>query len=280
MKKWITTLLLIAVTACLWGGSTELNLKERLGEVEDIKVEIDFGMGELKIGSGDRGTAVSGLAIYNPEDVEVNYSYREHGDTGMFELDTDWDNHDDHDDHDNIDMELFFTPRVPLDMNLDLGMGEGHFDFHDLKISGLELECGLGEAEIEFGSRPNKTRCREVDIESGLGDIDVKNLVNSGAEKMNFDCGLGTMDLDFHGDLKRDIMIDISIGLGAMDIMIPEGTNVIFNYEGSFFADLDLGGFEKLDDDEYRSMNFRKGRPTLVFEASIGMGSIDVHWVD
>nr|MBC8479474.1 hypothetical protein [FCB group bacterium] len=243
-------------------------------------------MGDISIGRGDSGIAVHGTVTYDPEKAELTYKYNDSKKTAEFEFELDWDSDDNNDNDDETDenegslCELYFTDDIPLDLSLHIGLGDGELDLNKLQISSLSVENGLGDAEIDFGDGGNRTLCSKIDINTGLGTAEVKNLGNSNAQEMEFECGLGSMELDFSGKINHDVSIEISVGLGSIDIEIPKGTNVIFDHDANFMSSVDLEDFVELKNGKYRSEDFREGKPTLYFSASVGMGSIDLTWID
>jgi len=262
---------------------TTMHIDEQLKRAEVLEVDIEFGLGEISISPGDGKAAVSGTVEYNDRLCDVEYSYHESGSKGIFALEVDWDSrkkHDNDKDDDELGCNLEISKNTPVDLSIELGLGEGILNLNKMKIHSVDVECGLGKARIDFGRNGNRTGCEYIDVETGLGSVDILNLSNANSDRMDFSCGLGSMDLDFSGDLNDDIYVDVAVGMGSADILIPVGTNVIFEYDYNLFSDVDLHDFENSGNDEYRSENFREGKPTIFISASVGMGSIDVKWID
>jgi len=280
MKSLLVLSLIGGLLFCETQLST-LRINEDVKRAESVEIDIEFGLGEIHLSPGSGKEVVKGNITYNEKLCDIEYSYQESGSKGIFNLEVDWDSkrHNDNDD-DDLDCVLEVTRDIPVDLKVELGLGEGIFDLNRLRVHSLDIECGLGEAEIDFGSKGNRTTCEYVDIETGLGSVKMKNIANANAKRMDFSCGLGSMDLEFTGELKSDTYIDVAVGLGSADLLIPYGTNVVFEYDYSLFSSVDLHDFEKIGNDEYRSKIYREGNPTIYFSASVGMGSIDFRWLD
>ena len=270
----------IMTVSMVQGYQRDIDIDNKMGEVDVIEAEIDYGMGELTISEGESNRAVTGRVQYIPDEVSIVEKYTEKKNIGHYKFETHWPDNNNDDEDNNLETELNFSNRIPLKFNIDCGLSEVDLDLAGLKIKELIMDNGLGSVDIEFGQRSNKVRCDRLDIDTGLGEVEIENLANANADFMEFECGLGSLELGFQGDLDDDITVDLSVGMGSVDIYIPEGTNVIVEYDQSFFSDVDLRGFEQISGDTYRSINFREKKPIISIQASIGMGSIDVHWID
>ncbi len=260
-----------------------LTLNEPLGDIQSMKVTIDFGMGDLLLEKGNDDLAITGYLKYNQKYTDAQLEYNEYGQTGILDAKTDfefeWSDHENGRGEKSNECELYVTPQCPLQMSVDVDLGESHLNLDGLKISKFIMDSSLGDMSVNFGEHYNQIKCEKVDIDNGLGSINIINLANINTTNMDFECGLGSMDLGFGGNLQHDINVDISIGLGSMDIRIPQGTNVVVEYDGSFLSSVDLDDFEKISDDEYRSANFKKGENTIYFSVSIGAGSLNLIWM-
>ena len=262
-----------------------VTLNEPLNDINSIMVNIDYSLGNLVLEAGQPSMAVTGYLKYNYQNIDGLLEYNIYGSTGILNLETDvevdWDFEFDENDKNKIynESELYLSSKIPLRMNIDVGMGKSNLSLSKLMIEDFNLDCGMCETIIDFGEVINPVRCATVDIDAGLGSAKVRNILNSNSDKMEFECGLGTMDLHFGGQLKRDIEVDLSIGLGAMEIEIPIGTNVIFKYDGSFLASVDLMDFTQIND-EYRSKYFERNNPIIYITGSIGGGSLEINWID
>jgi len=278
--------LIIALTfSVLFSQSTEkiYTLNEPVGDINSIKVNIDFGMGSINLERGQSDLAVTGYLKFNRKYTDALFEYEEFGATGVLDVETDfdldWSDKGKKDDDKSNESEIYLTPDIPLKMSIDVGFGEGNFNFDELQISELVMDCGLGESNVVFGQLKNKIACKRVDIDNGLGSISISKLANANTGEMEFECGLGSMILDFSGEIDQDIEVDLAVGMGTINIYVPDKTNVIFEYDGTFLSSIDLDSFKKLNDKEYQSEEFTPDQPTITFSATIGAGSVTLNWL-
>jgi hypothetical protein len=73
---------------------------------------------------------------------------------------------------------LRFTPRIPLQLEVDAGAGTVLLDLRDLKVVRLDLEGGAGRADITFPAAAALTR---ASVSAGVGEIIVHIPENVGA---------------------------------------------------------------------------------------------------
>jgi predicted membrane protein len=88
--------------------------------------------------------------------------------------------------------------------------------------------------------------------------------------------------LDFSGDFKHRAYVNIDVGLGSMTILIPKDVGVQIKSESSFLSsvDIDEDDFEEIEDDLYESDNFGQAERELVFDIEVGLGSVEIEYVN
>ena len=123
---------------------------------------------------------------------------------------------------------------------------------------------------------------RKLAVGNGLGELTAWRLSNSRADRLSFDIGLGSAELDFSGEELRDMRVDINVGLGDVTLRIPRDYNVDLDAEENFLSSIDTRGMVQVRKGRYRhrSEDPDSQRPTLRIDAAIGLGSIDVRWID
>lgn len=258
---------------------------------EEIDVNIEYGMGELTIAAaGEPGTA-EGFVRYNAALMTPDVSYRTHGNRGDLHLglESAYDEWTDEEGlHFNIgfdwekfreseyDSEMSFNlpTDVPLEIDMEFGLGEANLNLSELAIEHLEIDCGLSDTRIEMETR-NPAVCRRVYIEAGIGDLNGDGMGNLRIEDLHLTVGLGAADLDLRGEITEDMEAEIEVGLGSLELILPEDVNIHLTVEHSFLSSVDVSGLVE-ERDEWLSRDWMQGRPTLEIDISVGLGSVDV----
>lgn len=261
-----------------------LTIDEALADkVDRMEIDVEFGMGEIHVERGNPAKAVTGYIQYDEDYIRPKAEYEVKGSVARFRLITKsrhkgWEGLS-RGDMESPESELYFTTRVPLEVDFSCGLGEANLDLGDLKVLDLNLDNGLGETTLDF-STPNGVELRRISVDNGLGELVARNLSNARTKRLKFDCGLGSAELDFGGETLYEMSVDINVGLGSVTMWIPRGFNVEMDAEESFLSTIDTQDMVKTSRGLYRSEDHDPDKPTLRITASVGLGSIDIKWTD
>jgi hypothetical protein len=257
----------------------------KVGEVDELEVNIDYGIGELSVNASLKPKMIKGEIFYNPNKVEPEIDYAERIGRGILSVRTDHDNQYDFDFKDNsigrglkeFENELDFSvpENIPIEFDLDFGIGEANVDFTNLTISRVIIDCGLGSMNVTMNS-PNSQICEFLRIDTGLGGFTAEGLGNLNTREVDIEVGMGSADIDFRGDIERDTEIDIEVGLGSLNLVLPDNVNVKAKVHHNFLSSVDLDDFIKKGN-YYLTEDWQDDWPTIYLDISVGLGSIDVN---
>jgi hypothetical protein len=271
MKKFIFPFILIMTIASAEEVITEQHDIPYKGE-EELEVNIGFGLGEIELRGGDNPDFLLRSEMkYAKDFLRPIVEYKTLGNRGRLRLHTEkfnkgelTVNKKDRDLRSNRNQNhwrLEFTRRVPIYYSIELGMGSGQLDFTGQRVRDLKLECGLSDVQVDFQNE-NRETMRALEIGTGLGSVTIGGLGYANMERFNVECGLGSTDLVFNGNLQQDIRGKIEVGLGSVRIDIPDNIAVEVRAESSFLSSLNLHGFDRVGNNLYRSGNWRTAKKT------------------
>lgn len=258
-----------------------------LRDYESVDINLNFGLGELKIGSYHKAKTISGKIEYNPDHTETDVDFSSNdtkaylsigGETGdkfdCCDNGLDFDDFDLGDEfHNFMDFEL--AKGIPTELQLDFGLGEANIDLTDISLTYFELDCGLSDVKVSM-DRSNDVTCERVSISSGLGDFNGYELGNLNARKFNLDVGLGAATIDLRGKFDEDMDLSVDVGLGALELILPENVNIKLRVDHSFLSTVDVDGLMSKGNDKYVSRDWDEDLPTVTGNISVGIGSVDV----
>jgi hypothetical protein len=168
------------------------------------------------------------------------------------------------------------TDALPLSLDLELGLGEGRFNFTGLQIKDLNLSAGASDVSVVF-DEPNASSIENLNIESGLSKFTARNLCNANFKHLRFQGGVGAYTLDFGGKLTSEVDVDIEVGLGVVSLYVPRdvGVKVIHqeNWASSFDCDPD---FTSANENELTSSNYYSVDGKMNIHVDSGLGSIKI----
>jgi len=260
--------------------------KYSVGNIEQLDIEIDYGVGELTIDANSKPNLISGNIFYYPTKWDPEIKYTERGGTGVFSVNTNHDNKYEWDIGDdfrlgsgfkNFDNSLEFSvpTGIPIEIDMDFGIGEANLDLTDLTLSRVMIDCGLGEMNVQM-LKPNPMTCDFLKIDTGLGEFNAEGLGNLNAREVDIEVGMGSADIDFRGHFTNDVEIDIEVGMGSLDLVLPYNVNVRAKVHHNFLSSVDLDDFVKKGN-HYLTEDWDSDRPTIYLDISVGLGSVDIN---
>lgn len=201
-SAWGVLVAIIAVTAVFIGSIWLLNLVgqplgetvpvlQPIGEMQSAEVRLEPAIGLLEV-DGDAGP---GLLVEGSADPigsnDPAASFSQAGDRGRFQLTpiarpgvtvlipttrTTWG--------------LSLTDSLPVDLRVDMGVGELELDLKGIRVENLEASFGVGRAEVDFPQE----RGLAARVEGGVGEILIRVPADSNVQ-IEYERGLTTLSL-------------------------------------------------------------------------------------
>ena len=171
------------------------------------------------------------------------------------------------------EMRLSLSRSVPVDLSLSLGAAKATLDLGGLDITALRLESGASETVIDFSS-PNLGRMRTFDVDVGAASFEARNLANANVPKVRIHGGVGGVELDFGGQWRQDMDVNVDLTLGKLTLHVPRDVAVRVEVE-KFLATFDEQGLVKRGD-AYYSDNWDRAKYHLRLRAETTFGGIEL----
>lgn len=251
-----------------------------------LQVNVEGGFGTLHVlrGPGDAVYAVKSIGEeQDHQRVTVSYSVKDRTGVLHVELNTGAD-------EDGLSdllhlfkgssggrWQLELTDQIPIDYRMEFGGGHADLDFSGLRISNIRLEAGASSLNIRMKT-PNPERLKLVSISAGLGSIHSESLGNLNFERLRFEGGLGSYSLDLSGAIRDGAKIYAEVGLGSLDILIPQSLGVRATCDDSWLSSARFHRFERADDESYQTPNYSSASRRVSMSLESGIGSVSVRW--
>lgn len=174
------------------------------------------------------------------------------------------------------ELDLEFARGIPMDMDLEYGAVRADIDLGGLALTDLDLSTGASQSTIDI-SEPNSVRMSTARFEIGAAEFEARHLGNLNAERIEIDAGVGEVTLWFNGRWQRDARVSIDMGLGALELRIPEGLGVRLRKDG-FLVSLDSEGMVKRGD-AYYSLDWEDAERKVTIDLHAAFGSVKVVWI-
>lgn len=171
--------------------------------------------------------------------------------------------------------DLKLNKDIPFELTVKGGASEQHLELGGMHLRYLRMSTGASLSSISF-SEYNPERL-EIKIESGAASFEATGLGYANIDDMKFDGGVGKSRLNFSGELKNNSVIEISGGLGLVELEIPKDTGTIVRAKNSRLLSIN-----KLPDsytkkgEIYVNEAFEDDKPHLNLNIDIALGSLNI----
>jgi hypothetical protein len=205
-------------------------------------LEIGFGAGQLRLAGG--GSAlVTGIAGYNVEQLRPVIEHSgsrivlRTGDIKLESIPIGWD--DDLKNEWNLQL-----GSSPMNLELNVGAAKANIDLGGIELRSFDLNVGAADIALDF-SKPNPAEMDRLDVEAGAAHMELMNLANAHAHRIMLSAAGGDFRLDFNGDIERDLLVEIEMAAGNVDLIFPEGVPVEVTVDGALVNVSYSGTWEK-----------------------------------
>jgi len=243
----------------------------RLGSAQWLNVDLGYAAGNVTFGPGEAGSLYRYTLRYDEDAFTPAIEFDREGSSLALSLvrviDSFWDSSD------RGSLELSVPPGIPLRLDLQLGASKADLEFGGLMIDALKVAVGAAEVEIRFSS-PLARSPEIAHFEAGAADLRILGLGNLGAERVEVYAGVGRTLLDFGGSLTHDILVDLRMGLGELELRIPEDVGIDIERTGLLIL-LDAPGLQR-DGDHWRSAGFMEAQRRVTVQLAGAVGRIKV----
>jgi hypothetical protein len=216
------------------------------GAAESADVEISLGAGELTV-AGGATELMEAEFTFNIDAWEPEVDYSINGDKGFLTVrQPDEDGLRIPDTEVRYTWDLQFNDEVPLDMQVNMGAGEGLIDLRALSVGNLDLRTGAGNVSALLGG----SQLTSADISAGIGETTI----------------------DLSGDWENDASIVIKAGVGDMTVIVPRQVGVIADVAMGI-GEINADGF-RTQGGSYTNDAYEDSTITLRVEIDGGVGEI------
>ncbi len=218
---------------------SELHTEEfsqQLGDVDKAKVSIDFDIGELEVNGMTSGSVLANGAMDLADYERLNQEYRELGSTAYLTIGSRgqqvvpawWFGKRD---GDSRDWKININDDMPIELEIDLGVGKSEIDLSQMEITSLNVETGVGKAELYLPEDGDFNGY----IQAGVGEL-IVYVPESLPIRITLETGLGNNsvvgDFDQTNSVytsneyaQSDARVNLTINGGVGNINVIEQSN-------------------------------------------------------
>jgi len=117
---------------------------------------------------------------------------------------------------------LLIPSSVPIDLSLNVSMGESRIDLGGLTLSDLGLELSMGNHEVDF-REPVADGITRLRLNARMGNVRVENLGNARAKSVDASGSMGNLTVDLGGDWRPGAEAELSFtqSMGEVRVNVP-----------------------------------------------------------
>jgi len=288
----------VAAAGALWARPVREVLKREvpLTTEERLDVRLYFGAGTLTLEEGRGDWLAKATLEYLEHGEAPEFSYRTHGRVGELKItaaetegsdehgfnididDEEWDFGNNWGDLDRNEWRLSLTDRIPIALEIESGASKNDLDLTGLKISDLDLEVGACELRVTV-DKPSEYRTRVISVDAGAARLRMEGLGNLNFERMEFNGGAGQFTLDFDGKLDHRATVEINLGVGQLNLFVPEDVGVKIDCSSCSISSVSVGGAFEEEDDVYVNDLYGRAEGEILFEVSASLATVNVETI-
>ncbi len=234
-----SAVLLLSMTSCVCIGErvelVDLRTEEQtvdLGGAERVVIEVEIGIGKLNVRGGS-SALLDAEFTYNVEEWAPTVDYSVKNGTGhLFITQPDAEGKSTPNKARN-EWRLSLSEDIPLELSIDMGVGEVLLDLGDLMLTDLSVDHGVGDVRINLAGESTSDLTASVD--GGVGEITI-TVPSSIGVRVDADTGIGSFSThgltkrdgafvnDAYGETESTIRLSIDAGIGKITVETADGT--------------------------------------------------------
>jgi hypothetical protein len=252
----------------------DVTMSRQVAAESTLAVEVGYGAGDLRIRPGGEGTLYRMQLRYDEGTFVPVAAYE----SGRLRVGVEGANRRGsmRRDISGGEMDLELATGLPMALQLEFGAVRADLDLGGLSLTDLHLRTGASETRLDISSL-NPVRLRTARLEVGAADFTARRLGNLNTSDIRISAGVGKVTLDLDGEWQSDATVDVNMGLGSLDLVLPEGLGVRL-VRKTLLTSLDTEGLVKRGDDYY-SPDWDSAKRRITVDVDAAFGSIKVSWI-
>ncbi len=259
---------------------TDLSARRQTDGIRSVEADVTYVAGELEVFAADPGLLYDIGLRYDASRLVPERTWSVTGSEGRLKLgfetagdEVDWN----WDDGEFGRLRLGLSPDVPTALKLEVGAAEAKLELGGIPLSRLVYHTGASATEMNFGAR-NPVRMERMELAAGAAEFRATGLGHAGFDSLEFEGAVGDVTLDFTGDWRADAEARISVGLGALHLVLPRDVGVQIQKTG-ILAGMNPRGMEKVDGG-WQTENWGSAPYRLRIHVKAAFGKVDVEFED
>jgi hypothetical protein len=278
--KWIqvAAIIILLMSPFVMAQETEKVTETVSAEnCKGVDLQLDFSAGVIDLFPADIPDFAKIDIFYTPRSVRYNIEKSMRGDRCVIDLASER-RHNWFDDESDNEWKVQLSRKNPMSLDMNIGACEARIDLGGIPLTDLRMDIGAAEMELDF-SEPNPVLLKELSVDCGASSLTITRLAMANARSMSFDIGAGSCEIDLRGQIKGEIEIEISVGVGSMDVILPQGVALMVEGDDEWLSSLDFRGLDLNETHRgtWETDNYERATDRILITADVSMGSISIY---
>ncbi len=174
-------------------------------------------------------------------------------------------------------VELTLPTDVDICMDARIKAGEITMAMGGLRLKEFFLNNWAGDVEVRF-DEPNRIPADVLDIDAKVGEVRLVHLGNALFKKAHINGGIGSLMVDFSGELLHESQALVDIEIGEATVSLPENVGIQMKIGGSlsFLCHKDISQSLYKRGSTYYSDDYKDEKKKFYVRISPGLGELRV----
>ncbi|TVR66540.1 MAG: hypothetical protein EA422_01770 [Gemmatimonadales bacterium] len=245
-----------------------------VGSERELRVDLQYAAGSFSLTPAAPGRLYQLRAHFDEESQRVTHRYRD----GHLEIETEMEGSTRlrgglRGVSEQSELHLRLGDRVPTRLFLELGAVQGELELGGIPLRHLEFTTGASDTQLQI-SRPNPVEMDRAVFTVGAASFQARGLGHLHAREIKVDAGVGDVRLELDG-LRRDrTRLDLSLGLGNLEIAVPEEVGIRLVRNG-FLVSMDAPGLVR-SGNVWESPRWEEAQRSVEIHLDAALGSVSV----
>ncbi|HUL68970.1 MAG TPA: LiaF domain-containing protein [Gemmatimonadales bacterium] len=170
-----------------------------------------------------------------------------------------------------------FAPGVNLALDLELGAVDADLELGGLRLTSARLATAGSRTVARFSSE-NPGRCDSLKFNAGAADFTAIGLGNSHCREIDFNGGVGAVNLDLTGSWAEDGRVMVELTMGQLTLTLPRNVGFALNMD-RFLSSFEPEGFTR-SGNSFRSANYQSAERKVSVHINCNVAAVTVKWAD
>ncbi len=245
-----------------------------VGTERELRVDVRYGVGSFSLTPAAPGRLYQFRANFDEESRQISHRYRD----GHLEITTEVEGSSRLRDGfrrstDQGELNLRLGDRVPTRLFLELGAVQGELELGGIPLRQLEFTTGASDTNLRV-SRPNPEAMDFAHFQVGAASFRGRGLGHLNAGEIKVDAGVGDVRLELDGLRRNRTRLDISMGLGNLEIAVPPEAGVRLVRNG-FLVSVDAPGLVR-SGNVWESPQWAEASRSVEIHLDAALGNVSV----